>query len=186
MGTSTVRSRRLAQAAFYNTTGVQVSGKVRYRWRIGGKIRFNGVSGFTPGDPSRSLNRVFECKDPETTRAGWTQILFKRMLSGPERPDFYLMFVVLTAESTPDDLTLSRLAGRPIRFRLSSVSENADQQEAMLLMPAILLGTRGTGSTFYAEPSTRAVLKIPPAFGWKGQAWQSKERPMRYEKEPWN
>ena len=80
-GTSTARSKRFAQAAFYNTTGVLVSGKIRYRWRIGGKIRFNGVGGFTPSDPSRSLNRVFECKDPETTRAGWTQILFKRMLT---------------------------------------------------------------------------------------------------------
>ena len=46
-GTSTARSKRFAQAAFYNTTGVLVSGKVRYRWRIGGKIRFNGVRGFT-------------------------------------------------------------------------------------------------------------------------------------------
>ena len=49
--------KRFAQAAFYNTTGVQVNGVVRYRWRIGGKIRFNGVGGFTPSDPSRSLNR---------------------------------------------------------------------------------------------------------------------------------
>jgi hypothetical protein len=88
LGTNTARSVRFAQAAFYITTGVLVSGKVRYRWRIGGKIRFNGVGGFTPSDPSRSLNRVFECKDPETTREGWTQILFKRMLSGPERPTF--------------------------------------------------------------------------------------------------
>jgi len=39
-GTSAGSSKRFAQAAFYNTTGVQVSGKVHYRWRIGGKIRF--------------------------------------------------------------------------------------------------------------------------------------------------
>jgi hypothetical protein len=70
---ATARSRRFAQAAFYDTTGVLVSGKVRYRWKIGGKLRFNAVGGFTPSDPSRSLNRVFECKDPETTGAGWTQ-----------------------------------------------------------------------------------------------------------------
>jgi len=31
------------RVAFYNTTGVEVDGKVRYRWRIGGKIRFNGI-----------------------------------------------------------------------------------------------------------------------------------------------
>ena len=70
-----------SRVAFYNTTGVVVDGKVRYRWRIGGKIRFNAIGGFTPHNPSRSLNRVFECKDPETTRAGWTQILFQKMLA---------------------------------------------------------------------------------------------------------
>ena len=75
-GKNPANPKRFAQAAFYNTTGVQVNGVVRYRWRIGGKIRFNGVGGFKPSDPPRSLNRVFECKDPETTRAGWTQILF--------------------------------------------------------------------------------------------------------------
>ena len=28
------------RAVYYNTTGVLVTGKLRYRWRIGGKIRF--------------------------------------------------------------------------------------------------------------------------------------------------
>ncbi len=125
--------------------------QVRYRWRIGGKIRFNGVGGFTPSDPSRSLNRVFECKDPETTRAGWTQILFKRMLSGPERPDFYLF--VVTAEYTGRlDIGSSCWKADPVQ--VVSVSENADQQEAMLLMPAYSW-VRGELGTFYAEPSTR-------------------------------
>jgi len=149
-GTSTARSKRFAPAAFYNTTGVLVSGKVRYRWRIGGKIRFNGVGGFTPSAPSRSLNRVFECKDPETTRAGWTQILFKRMLSGPERPDFYLF--VVTAEYTGRlDIGSSCWKADPVQ--VVSVSENADQQEAMLLMPAYSW-LHGELGTFYAQPST--------------------------------
>ena len=139
------------RAAFYNTTGVLVKGKVHYRWRIGGKLRFNGVGGFTPSDPSRSLNRVFECKEPETTRAGWTQILFKRMLSGPERPDFYLF--VVTAEYTGRlDIGSSCWKADPVQ--VVSVSENADQQEAMLLMPAYSW-VRGELGTFYAEPSTR-------------------------------
>jgi hypothetical protein len=143
--------KRYARAAFYNTTGVQVNGVVRYRWRIGGKIRFNGVGGFTPSDPSRSLNRVFECKDPETTRAGWTQILFKRMLSGPERPDFYLF--VVTAEYTGRlDIGSSCWKADPVQ--VVSLSENADQQEAMLLMPAYSW-VHGELGTFYAEPSMR-------------------------------
>ena len=144
-------STNVRGAAYYNTTGVLVSGKVRYRWRIGGKIRFNGFGGFTPGDPSRSLNRVFECKDPETTGAGWTQILFKRMLSGPERPDFYLF--VVTAEYTGRlDIGSSCWKADPVQ--VVSVSENADQQEAMLLMPAYSW-VRGELGTFYADPSTR-------------------------------
>ena len=150
-GTSTARSERLARAAYYNTTGVLVSGKVRYRWRIGGKIRFNGVGGFNPSDPSRSLNRVFECKDPETTSTGWTQILFKRMLGGPERPDFYLF--VVTAEYT-GRLHIESSCWKADAVQVVSVSENADQQEAMLLMPAYSW-VHGDLGTFYAEPSTR-------------------------------
>ena len=42
-----------ARAAYYNTTGVLVDGKLRYRWRVGGKIRFNG------GDrPARAALKV--------------------------------------------------------------------------------------------------------------------------------
>ena len=150
-GKNPANPKRFARAAFYNTTGVQVNGMVRYRWRIGGKIRFNGVGGFIPSDPSRSLNRVFECKDPETTRAGWTQILFKRMLTGPERPDFYLF--VVTAEYT-GRLDLGSSCWKADAVQVVSVSENADQQEAMLLMPAYSW-VHGDLGTFYAEPSTR-------------------------------
>ena len=94
---------------------------------------------------------MFECKDPETTGAGWTQILFKRMLSGPERPDFYLF--VVTAEHTGRlDIGSSCWKADPVQ--VVSVSENADQQEAMLLMPAYSW-VHGELGTFYAEPSTR-------------------------------
>lgn len=150
-GKNPANPKRFAQAAFYNTTGVQVNGVVRYRWRIGGKIRFNGVGGFTPRDPSRSLNRVFECKNPETTCAGWTQILVKRMLSGPERPDYYLF--VVTAEYT-GRLDIESSCWKADAVQVVSVSENADQQEAMLLMPAYSW-VHGELGTFYAEPSTR-------------------------------
>jgi hypothetical protein len=145
-----VPSRGFARPAFYNTTGVQVNGVVRYRWRTGGKIRFNGVGGFTPSNPSRSLNRVFECKDPETTGAGWKQILCKRMLSGPERSDLCL-FVVKSEFTGRLDIGSSCWKADPVQ--VVSVSENADQQEAMLLMPAYSW-VRGDLGTFYAEPST--------------------------------
>jgi len=140
--------RRFARAAFYNTTGVSVNGKLRYRWRTGGKIRFNSIAGFNPNQPLCAVNRAFECKEPEITAGGWTLVLFKKMLSRPERPDFYLFVVT------------SEITGR-IDFQAGSVddgvqciavSENRDQQEAMLLMPAYSW-IRGDLGTFYVEPS---------------------------------
>jgi hypothetical protein len=120
------------RVAFYNTTGVVVDGKVRYRWRIGGKIRFNALGGFTPTNPSRSLNRVFECKAPETARGGWKQVLFQRMLTGPERPDLYLFAVTATQTGRLDIQSPWKSDG----VQVVALSEHADQQEAMLLMPA--------------------------------------------------
>src|SRR5262249_41017033 len=64
-GRQAANSARFGRAAYYNTSGVAVNGKVRYRWRIGGKIRFNSVGGFNPNYPLRALNRVFECEPPE-------------------------------------------------------------------------------------------------------------------------
>jgi hypothetical protein len=150
------------RAAFYNTTGVEVDGKVRYRWRIGGKIRFNGIGGFTPTNPSRSLNRVFECKDPETARGGWTQVLFQRMLAGPERPDLYLFVVTATQTGLLDIRSSWKADG----VQVVALSEHADRQEAMLLMPAYSW-VRGELGTFFVEPSTEqfwsAALRLERA-----------------------
>lgn len=144
-------ARRFAQTAFYNTTGVFVNGKVRPRWRIGGKIRFNAIGGFTPGCPRRSLNRVFECKEPELSGGGWTQILFKRMLNGPQQPDFYLF--VVTAEYT-GRIDVESANWKAESVQVVALSEDGDQQQGMLLMPAYSR-VRGALGTFYAEPSTK-------------------------------
>jgi hypothetical protein len=142
--------RRFARAAFYNTSGVLVNGKLRYRWRIGGKIRFNAVGGFSPDHPLRSLNRVFECKEPEITAGGWKLVLFKRMLSCPVRPDFYLF--VVTSDQTGGIDCGPASAGEGVQY--VAVSEHDREQEAMLLMPAYSWVRGGLG-TFYVEPSSR-------------------------------
>jgi hypothetical protein len=142
--------RRFARAAFYNTTGVPMNGKLRYRWHTGGKIRFNTVGGFNPNHPLRSLNRVFECKEPEITAGGWTLVLFKRMLNRPARPDFYL-FVVTSDQTGGIDCGLASIADG---VRYIAVSEHDRQQEAMLLMPAYSWVRGGLG-TFYVEPSSK-------------------------------
>ena len=151
------------RVAFYNTTGVVVDGKVRYRWRIGGKIRFNGIGGFTPNNPSRSLNRVFECKDPEITRAGWSQVLFQKNVGWSG-----------TAGSLPvrGDSCAHGTAGHPVALEVRrgasvALSEHADEQEAMLLMPAYSW-VRGELGTFYVEPSAKQFWSAELRLGRAG------------------
>jgi hypothetical protein len=72
---------RFGRAVYYNTTAVAVNGKLRYRWRIGGKLRFNSAGGFNPNYPARAVGRAFECAEPEP-RNGWSQTLFEACASG--------------------------------------------------------------------------------------------------------
>lgn len=135
--------------AYYNTTGIFVNGKYRPRWRMGGKIRFNAVGGFTADNPRRSLNRVFECKDPEEVRDGWTQILVQRKLRAPTRPDFHLL--VLTHESV-GRIDIQGSGWKADSVQVIALSEHDRCQEALLLMPAYSW-VRGDLGTFYVEPT---------------------------------
>ena len=134
--------------AYYNTTGMFVNGRYRPRWRIGGKIRFNAVGGFTADNPRRSLNRVFECKEPEQVGDGWTQILVQRKLSAPDRPDFHLFLV--THESM-GRIDIQASGWKTDSVQMIAMSEHDGRQESLLLMPAYSW-VRGELGTFYAEP----------------------------------
>ena len=151
LGRDRTGRKRFAQATYHNTTGVMVNGKVRYRWRIGGKIRFNSVGGFNANYPLRALNRVFECEEAQQRPAGWNQVLFKRMLTDPERPDLYLF--VVTAERT-GYIDIGSDSWKEDPVQVVSCSEDQDQQEIMLLMPAYSW-LRGELGTFFAEPLTK-------------------------------
>ena len=123
--------RRFARAAYFNTTGVLVAGKIRTRPTIVGHARFNGVGGFDPNAPLRMLNSVFECPEPCTWQ-GQIKVLFKRLLPAPQQPD-YLLVVARSPEVGHVDI-----ASREWRSEgtmLISFSECGGQQEAMLLMP---------------------------------------------------
>lgn len=159
-------ARRFARAAFYNTTGVSVNGRMRYRWRVGGKIRLNNAGGFNPHCPLRSLNHVFECKEPETNSSGWTLILFQKMLSGPERPDFYL-FAVTADVVGRLDVESSCWKSDPVR--VIALSQHGNQQEAMLLMPAYSW-VRGELGTFYVEPARQQFWSAELRLGRAGLA----------------
>ena len=123
--------RRFARAAYFNTTGVHVDGRVRTRPRIVGHVRFNSVGGFDPNYPLRMINSVFECAEPCIWQ-GQNKVLFKRMLSAPQQPDYFLV-VVRACEV--GRLDVGSPAWRSEGTLLISFSECRNQQEAMLLMP---------------------------------------------------
>lgn len=123
--------KRFARAAFFNTTGVSVNGKIRTRPKIIGHVRFNGVGGFDPNYPLRMLNAVFECSEPCIWK-GQNKVLFKRMLPAPQQPDYFL---VVVKSSEVSHIDVGSPAWRSEGTLLISFSECRDQQEAMLLMP---------------------------------------------------
>jgi len=129
-GMNAARSKRFAQAAFYNTTGVLVSAR---SVTAGESVARSGSteSAFHSKRPLTLAEPRVRVQGSGNHWRSWTQILFKRMLSGPERPDFYLF--VVTADHTGRS-TLVRLAGRPIRFK-SSPSVKRRPTRGMLLMP---------------------------------------------------
>ena len=124
------------RTAFFNTTGLRVKETLSYRWKAGGKVRWNSASMFDPHLAQRSLNKVWECDEPTICSRGWVQMLCRRKLPAPEVPAFYLF-----------RLATSRL-GR-INFRseswcspdvqVISISEGkvrgSVEQEALVLMP---------------------------------------------------
>ena len=142
--------QRLAESAYYNTTGVKVSGTMRQRPQIVGYARFNGLGGFDPNHPSRMINRVFECANPCVWQ-GENKLLFKWMLSVPEKPDGFLTVVRPELTGT---LKVGSPDWRSDDSWLIAFSECHDQQEAMLLMPAY--GWIQTElRRFVLEPTTR-------------------------------
>ena len=122
----------LSETAYFNTTGVEVSGNIRQRPKILGYARFNARGGFDPNHPSRMINRVFECADP-CVWLGQNKLLFKRLLAGPDKPEAFL--VVVRPELT-GVLKVGTANWRSPDSWLISFSKCRDQQEAMLLMSA--------------------------------------------------
>ena len=131
LGNNQQDPRRYARAAYFNTTGVPVGGAIRTRPRIVGHVRFNGVGGFNPHHPLGMINSVFECADPCTWQ-GQNKVLFRRRLSAPQEPDYFL---VVVRTNDIGHLDVGSPAWRSEGTFLISFSECRDQQEAMLLMP---------------------------------------------------
>jgi hypothetical protein len=94
------------------------------------------------------INRVFECAEPSVWM-GYNKLLFERMLPARERPDRF--FVVVRPELT-GTLAVGTAEWRSADTWLLSFSECAQQQEAILLMPAHGW-IKGELGRFVLEPS---------------------------------
>lgn len=139
---------RFARAAYYNTTAVPLNGKLRYRWRVGGKLRFNSISGFNPNYPTRARGRAFECAAP-VERNGWNQILFERVLPRSAQPEMYLVAVSTERVGYID---AHSVCWKGNSVQVVSFSEDHGQQELLLLMPPYSW-VRSELGTFFVEPS---------------------------------
>ena len=134
------------ELAYYNTTGVEVGGKLRNRPRVYGVARFNGNCGFRPECWHPVLYKVFDC-EPPCTWNGHQKVLFKKLLRKPEIPDAYL--VVVKSEQTGGFIKGGDWLHR--ETTLISFSEFGPDQEVMVVMPAFGW-VRGVLGTFFLEP----------------------------------
>lgn len=123
---------RFGRGVYYNTTGIEIAGTIRQRPKITGYARFHACGGFDPYHPSRAIGRVFECAEPCVWK-GDNRLLFQRVLLAPERPD---RFLVVVRSKLNGMLTVGLDKWRSPDTWLIAFSENAHEQEAMLLMPA--------------------------------------------------
>jgi hypothetical protein len=140
--------RRFARAAYYNTTGVPVHGKIRTRSKVAGHARFNSTGGFDSNCPQRIINRVFECDEPCVWR-GQNKILFKYMLTAPREPD---LFLVVARQSEVGRLHIGNSGWKSDNGVLIAFSECCDDQESMLLLPAYGW-IRSDVGTFLVQPA---------------------------------
>jgi hypothetical protein len=141
-----------ARAAFYNTTGIAVgeNGTIKHRWKLGGKIRFQGASTFDSARVENNLGRVFECDEPER-RFTWLQMCCKRRLPQPEIPDCFLFRV--TSERIGWINFKSDTVKSPDTFLLSYSAELGDQEVLILMKPGAWV--QGCNGRLIVEPDPR-------------------------------
>jgi hypothetical protein len=125
-------SHRFGRGAYCNPTGIEIAGTVRQRPKITGYARFHACGGFDPQHPSRAIGRVFECAEPSVWK-GDNKLVFQCVLPAPEKPD---RFLVVVTSKLNGALSVGTNNWRSSDTWLIAFSESADEQEAMLLMPA--------------------------------------------------
>jgi len=146
--------RRFQKAAYFNTTGIVVNGRIVRHRKIAGHVRFNGAGGFNPNYPQRMIGKVFEYDEPSVCN-GQNKVFFRNLVGAAANPDCYLVVVrsrdfgwlVLEEPDWKSDDTF-----------LISFSAWQDQQEAMLLMkPSSWLRSRAGKFVLVSDPARRGM-----------------------------
>ena len=144
--------------AYFNTTGIPVSGRLQHRSRVYGHLRFNEVGGFNANHVERNIGRVFEAVGSLDQRG--TRVLLHHLSSEPKAPDYFSFAVKSTRTGR---LTIDSAVWKRDDVLLISLSEARDEQEAILLMPPHSW-IRGALGLFVAEPRPdlpwRAFLRL--------------------------
>lgn len=122
---------RFRRAAYFNTTGLHVNGRVVRHRKIAGHVRFNGVGGFHPYYVERMIGSVFECDEPSIWN-GQNKVFFERRLNHTEPPDYFLVGI----RSAEFGLVSVGTEGwKSANTFLISFSEWGDTQELLMLLP---------------------------------------------------
>lgn len=142
--------RRFQNAAYFNTTGVMVNGRIVRHRKIAGHVRFNGAGGFNPNYPNRMMGKVFECHEPCLCN-GQNKVFFRNLVRNPAQPECYLV-VVRSQEF--GRLDLGAADWKSDDSFLISLSAWKDQQEALLLMkPSSWLRSRAGKFVLVTDPA---------------------------------
>jgi hypothetical protein len=122
---------RFRRAAYFNTSGVVVNGRMVHHRKIAGHVRFNGVGGFNPHYPQRMIGSIFECDGPCIWN-GQNKVFFGRRLDYPERPDCFLV-AIRSAEFGL--VSVGANGWKSDDAWLISFSEWRGRQELLMLLP---------------------------------------------------
>lgn len=146
---------RFHRAAYFNTTGITINGRVVRHRKIAGHVRFNGVGGFNSYYPQRAVGSVFECDEPSMWN-GQNKVFFGRRLDRIQRPDHFLV-IIRSAEFGHVDVGAP--GWKSGGCLLISFSEWQDQQELMLLAPPDGSVQTSLGRLILGETSARPWLR---------------------------
>lgn len=147
---------RFRRAAYFNTTGVWVNGRVVRHRKVAGHARFNGAGGFDSCHSQRAIGGVFEC-DELFIMNGQRKLFFGRRLVRPQPPDYFLV-AIRSADFGRIDVGVH--GWKSDGTQLISFSEGRDQQEVLLLIPECGWVMASTGLVMLRRVSERAWIAV--------------------------